>query len=67
MVANAHSTIRIKIVEDIAQMDVDAITNAANSGLRHGGGVCGAIFAAAGAEAALVFRPAGSPAFRKAS
>ena len=51
MVANAHSTIRIKIVEDIAQMDVDAITYAANSGLRHGGGVCGAIFAAAGAEA----------------
>ena len=34
---------------DIAKMDVDAVVNAANEGLREGGGVCGAIFAGAGA------------------
>ena len=39
-----------QIYGDLLAQEVEAIVNAANSGLSQGGGVCGAIFAAAGAK-----------------
>ena len=46
---NDRNSIEIQLA-NITYLDTDAIVNAANEGLRAGGGVCGAIFLGAGFE-----------------
>ena len=44
------------IRDDVTKMNVDAIVNAANTSMKMGGGVCGAIFYAAGGQASSDLR-----------